>query len=142
MIASIGYMWNTLSLGELDVKVISAEILADCGVDGRNLTAADIEGLFTCAALTRWADISWALEECLAAYTCDELSEREFGRATIVVCILVEAISRGHGCWDCLFDKMVTLICRNMDKGDFEFRMQYFRLISNSIPGESRVGPG
>ncbi|MFO1005501.1 MAG: hypothetical protein U0929_06070 [Planctomycetaceae bacterium] len=131
---SITNLWNLLSLGEWNDEVIAAELVADCGVDACGLTPADFERLFGGDATVPWEDIAWSLNESMACYTAgdkaNKIPDREFGRAVVAACILAEAISRGHGCWDCSFDKMVRLIGRNMSKGDFEFRMAYFRHIT------------
>jgi hypothetical protein len=130
---SITNLWNLLSLGEWNDEVIAAELVADCGVDAGNLTPADLEELFKGEALVPWEDIAWSLNESMACYTANKIPDREFGRAVVAACILAEAISQGHGHWELSFDYMVRLISRNMNKGDFEFRMAYFRYITSCI---------
>lgn len=137
-IKSIISLWNMLSLGEWNNEVIAAELVADCGVDARNLKPADFEGLLRGEELVPWSDIAWSLDESMACYTAgynaNKIPDRTFGRAVVAACLLAEAISRGHGCWEFSFDKMVRLISRNMNNGDFEFRMTYFRYITSCMP--------
>ena len=132
-LSSIISLWGMLSLGEWNNEAIAAELIFDCGVDARGLKPADFEALFRGEALVPWEDIAWSLDESMACYTANKILDREFGRAVVAACILAEAISRGNGHWEFSFDKMVRLIGRNMNKGDFEFRMTYFRYITSCM---------
>ena len=136
-LTSIISLWEMLSIGEWNNEAIAAELIFDCGVDARHIKPADFERLFRGEELVPWSDIAWSLDESMACYTAgyeaNKIPDREFGRAVVAACILAEAISRGHGDWEFSFDKMVRLISRNMNKGDFDFRMAYFRHITSCM---------
>lgn len=132
-IAAFPSLWRQLVIGDLDIQQLSRDVLLDCGVDASGLAASDIEAIFSPSEDTRWKEIAWAFDEALASYLATDLDCHQFGRAVFVVCVLVDAIRRGHGSACFSFDKMISLICKNMESADVDFRIEYTKVIASCV---------
>lgn len=109
-----------------DIKRQSVLVVHDAGVDAHKLTAEDVEKAYNGLLKDRWAEVAFTFDEVLAKYSVIDLSNEDFVRAIFVSLILTDAIRRGHGHWSWTFDKTCQMIVRNLDKGDYEFRMDFF----------------
>jgi hypothetical protein len=124
--ALIESLWRTLLTSQFDIDELSQGIIEDCGVDAGNLTSNDIKRLLTDGVNVNWTDIAFAFDEVLAYYSVADLTDREFVRAVTVSLYSSDAIQNGHGDWEFTFDKIFTLMCRNMQRVTFAFRMEFF----------------
>lgn len=123
----IEWIWQDLLKTPFDVERLAQGVIADCGVDTGQLTAAAVREVFEGNTEVNWEEISFAFDEVLAYYSVGDLDDEEFVKAIAVSLQLANAIERGHGDWEFTFDKVLSVICRNKSRGNFEFRMKFFR---------------
>lgn len=122
-------LWRELLGTQFDIRRLAHGIVDDCGIDASGLTPEDLVRLYERNTHDKWEDVGWAFNEVLAYYSVSDLSDEEFVRALFVSLFLAQAIRLGHGHWSFSFDKMCKLIVRNISRGDFEFRMRFFRAL-------------
>ncbi len=122
-------LWRELAGTRFDVRRFAQGVVHDAGVDIGDLREADIRRLYEASLCDNWGEVAFAFNEMLACYTASPVSHEEFVRAVFVALYLSEAIARGHGEWSLSFDKVLKLIAQNLDKGDEEFRLAFFRAL-------------
>jgi hypothetical protein len=126
-------LWSDLVKTPFDLNDFINGVIRDCGVDGAALSRDQLLNCLTGIENVDWKSLAFAFDEGLAAYIAQrKMSKEEFVRCVFMILCLVESIKRGFGDWEFSFDKIVRLVCMNMSKGDYLFRM---KLLSSVLGG-------
>lgn len=124
-----------LGTGPVDIRRLSEGLCRDCGVDASGLSPLDFADAVQERDSSHWRELGFACAACLASYLAsNECSHEEFLQGVAVICILSNAIRRGHGDLHFVLDHVLEFLARNMTLADAETRADILRLLL-SPPG-------
>ena len=126
---TIELFWQELVDFRFDEQRFVDDLIQDCGEDASGLSPSDFTEVLDGKESSCLEDIYWTFNEVLAYYLSDDLGSAAYVRALFVSLVLADAIGKGIGDWQFVFDKICILMVQNTDKGDAIFRMNFLSMV-------------
>ncbi len=122
-------LWRELVDSRFSEEDFIDAVLLDCGHDATGVSKADFLELFNTGSCAVMEEVAWCCNEVLNHYFADDIGSAEFVRGIFIATCAVNIIEKGFGNWDFMFDKICMLLVQNMDKVDYQFRMNFLKRI-------------